>query len=146
MKRYPAILACALLGTIPATAQEPAPKGMSLATAAAKRFSQPVRVGSLLGRTVLQPLESRPVLGRVKAVVRRDNGAIDVVVNYGGVLGIGTRLIAVPVEAMALLGEDVEILDYKPSELQSLPTFDGTGIRRLACDDVIRVGLARPSH
>jgi hypothetical protein len=44
----------------------PPPPGMSLAASAAMRFPQPVRVGDLLGREVLQPVESQNVLGTVR--------------------------------------------------------------------------------
>jgi len=86
----------------------PPPPGMSLAESAAMRFPQPVRVGDLLGREVLRPVESQEVLGRVRRVVRDQNGQIMVVVDFGGFLGFGTRPIAVPVDAMVLLGQDIE--------------------------------------
>jgi hypothetical protein len=70
---------------------------------AAMRFPQPVRVGDLLGREVLRPVESQNVLDRVRRVVRDRNGQIMVVIDFGGVLGFGSRLIAVPVDAMVLL-------------------------------------------
>ena len=41
------------LGGGAALAQQPAPAGMSLAEAAARRFPQPVRVGDLIDRAVL---------------------------------------------------------------------------------------------
>ena len=49
----------------------PPPPGMSLAESAAMRFPQPVRVGDLLGRDVLRPVESQDVLGRVRELVTR---------------------------------------------------------------------------
>ncbi len=90
-----AILAVLMLGSGGALAQQPAPPGMRLATAAARRFPQPVRVGDLINRTVLQPLESRPVLGRVTQIVRSSDGVVKVVIDYGGLFGIGARPIAV---------------------------------------------------
>ena len=44
----------------------PPPPGMSLTESAAMRFPQPVRVGDLIGREVLRPVESQDVLGRVR--------------------------------------------------------------------------------
>ena len=129
-----------------AAAQAPKPAGMPFAEAASRRFPQPVRVGDLLGRAVLQPLESQPLLGRVGGVVRRPDGTVDVVLEFGGLLGIGRRPIAVPVDAMALLGADMEVLDLTPEQLRALPTFDGAGITPLGPDATIKVGLARPSH
>ena len=67
----------------------PPPSGMSLANSAAMRFPQPVRVGDLLHRDVLQPVESQDVLGRVRQVVRDGEGTIKVVIDFGGFLGFG---------------------------------------------------------
>ena len=113
---------------------------------ASRRFPQPVRVADLLHRAVLQAVESQTVLGHVRAIVRAADGTIEAVVDYGGVLGIGARPIAVPVNAIALLGQDVEIVDLKPEQLHAMPTFNGSGFTSLAEGDTIKVGLTRPSH
>ncbi len=117
----------------------------SLAEKAAERFPQPVPAGTLLRRTVLEPLESQPVLGHVAGVVRAGDGTIDVVVDYGGFLGFGARPIAVPIDAMTLLGEDMEIVDFTPAQLRTFPTFEGAGTP-LPPDQIVHVGLSRPSH
>ena len=124
----------------------PPPPGMSLAQSAAMRFPQPVRVGDLLHRDVLQPVESQVLLGTVAQVVRDGSGALDVVIDYGGFLGFATRPIAVPVDAMALLGQAMEVVAYTPAQLRLLPTFTPAGTTPLAPDAVITVGLAKPSH
>jgi PRC-barrel domain len=124
----------------------PPPPGMSLAESAATRFPQPVRVGDLLGRDVLRPVESQDVLGRVRRLVRDRNGQIMVVVGFGGFLGFGSRPIAVPVDAMVLLGQDMEIVAFTPEELRQFPTFSPSGATGLADDTIIKVGLAKPSH
>jgi hypothetical protein len=135
-----------LIASTAAHAQQAAPAGMSLAEAAARRFPQPVRVGDLLKRQVLRPVESQPVLGRVREVVKRTDGTIDVVVNFGGEFGFFARPIAVPVDAMVLVGQYMEIVDFTPDQLKQFRTFDGTGTMPLPPDSVIHVGLARPSH
>lgn len=124
----------------------PPPPGMSLAESAAMRFPQPVRVGDLLGRTVLRPVPSQDVLGRVREVVRDRDGRIMVVVDFGGFLGFGARLIAVPVDAMVLLGRDMEIVAFTAQQLRKFPTFSPSGTTKVAGDTVIKVGLAKPSH
>ncbi len=124
----------------------PPPAGMSLADSAAMRFPQPVRVGDLLGREVLRPVESQDVLGRVRRLVRDGNGQIMVVVEFGGFLGFGSRPIAVPVDAMVLLGQDMEIVAFTPEQLQQFPSFSPSGTTDLAGDTIIKVGLAKPSH
>jgi hypothetical protein len=140
------VLAALLLTAAEAAAQQPAPPGVDPAVFAARRFPQPVRVGDLINRTVVQPLESRQVLGRVTDVVRTGNGRQEIVMRYGGLFGVGGRSIAVPIEAMALLGYELEILDYTPRQLNAFPTFTNAGTERLASNAVIRMGLARPSH
>jgi hypothetical protein len=124
----------------------PPPSGMSLAESAAMRFPQPVRVGDLLGREVLRPVESQDVLGRVRGLVRDRDGRIMVVVDFGGFLGFGARPIAVPVDAMVLLGQDMEIVAFTPDQLRQFPTFSPAGTTDVADDTIIQVGLAKPSH
>jgi hypothetical protein len=124
----------------------PPPTGMSLAESTAMRFPQPVRVGDLLGRQVLRPVESQDVLGRVRRLVRDGNGQIMVVVDFGGFLGFGARPIAVPVDAMVLLGQDMEIVAFTPEQIRQIPTFSSTGTTDVPDDTIIKVGLAKPSH
>jgi hypothetical protein len=139
------VFALVCLQAIAASAQQPAPPGVDLATFAAKRFPQPVRVGDLIHRTVLQPNESRSVLGQVVLVIRLDDGSQAVVMKYGGFWGLGSRNIAVPLDAMVLLGTELEVLDLTPEQLRKLPTYAGAG-RMLGADETIRMGLAHPSH
>jgi len=124
----------------------PPPSGMSLAESTAMRFPQPVRVGDLLGREVLRPVESQDILGRVRGLVRDRDGRIMVVLDFGGFLGFGARPIAVPVDAMVLLGQDMEIVAFTPDQLRQFPTFSPSGTTDVADDTIIKVGLAKPSH
>jgi hypothetical protein len=124
----------------------PPPPGMSLKESAAMRFPQPVRVGDLIGREVLRPVERQDILGRVRRLVRDRDGRIMVVVDFGGFLGFGTRPIAVPVDAMVLLGQDMEIVAYTPEQLRQFPTFSPLGTTDVADNTIIEVGLAKPSH
>jgi hypothetical protein len=124
----------------------PPPLGMSLAESAAMRFPQPVRVGDLLGRDVLRPVESQDVLGHVRGLVRDSKGQILVIVDFGGFLGFGSRPIAVPVDAMVLLGHDMEVVAFTPGELARFPIFSPLGTTPIAGDALINVGLAKPSH
>jgi hypothetical protein len=124
----------------------PPPPGMSLTQSNAMRFPQPVRVGQLLGRVVLQPVESQNVLGHVRGVVRDGQGQVMVVIRFGGFLGFGSRLIAVPVDAMVLLGDAVEVAAFTPRQLRGFPTFTASGTTPVPTDTVVRIGLAKPSH
>jgi hypothetical protein len=143
---YRLIIVGCLIGATVSYAQALAPTPMSLAAAASRRFPQPVRVGDLLQRQVLQPLESQPTLGWVRTVVSLADGSLAVVVNYGGLYGLFSRPIAVPVDGMVLLGRYMEIVGYTPDQLQHFKTFDAAGTTALPPDSIIKVGLARPSH
>lgn len=123
----------------------PDPGAPALADSAARRFPQPVRVGDLIGRQVLEPTEAQHVLGRVQAITRRNDGSLDVIVRFGGILGFGGRPIAVPIDALALLGEYVTIIDFTPEQLKGFPTTPEAE-PVLAPADMIRVGLAKPFH
>ena len=115
------------------------------AAKAARRFPQPVRVGDLIGRGVLQPDARQAVLGRVAAIRRGEDGGIDLLMRVGGVLGIGTRLVEVPIEAVALLGEHVALLELTPAALGNLPAAPERR-QELRPDEIIRVALVRPFH
>jgi hypothetical protein len=69
-----------------------------------------------------------------------------VVVNFGGFLGFGSRPIAVPVDAMVLLGQDMEVVAFAPEQLRQFPTFSPAGTTPIEGDAFIKVGLAKPSH
>ena len=148
------LAACGLLAALSGTAHAqsatpggmPPPPGMSMAESAAMRFPQPVRVGNLIGRDVLRPVESQDVLGHVRQVVRDSSGQIMVVIDFGGFLGFGSRLIAVPVDAMVLLGQDMEVVAFTPRQLRKFPTFSASGTVAIPGDTIIKIGLAKPSH
>jgi hypothetical protein len=138
------LLLIGLLSTAGVQAQEAAPPGVDLATFAAKRFPQPVRVGDLIHRTVLEPVESRRILGHVDQVVRLDTGPA-IVMTFGGFLGLGSHKIAVPLDAMVLLGSELEVLDFTPQQLEHFAIYTGSGTA-LSADEIIQMGLAHPSH
>ena len=135
-----------LLGFVIAAAAMSAAQAETLADGAARRYPQPVRVGDLLHRQVLRPLESQPSIGRVRTVVMRPDGVVEIVIDYGGIFGFFTRPIAVPIEAIALLGQYLVMLGCTPEQLEALPSFAGAGAKPLAADTTIRVALAKPAH
>lgn len=144
-------LLCALLALPGAAwAQHTAPTAPAaapeLSERARQRYPQPVRAGDLLRRQLLQPIEAQPVLGRVAALRRSTDGTVLVVVDAGGLLGIGTRPVAVPLRAVALLGEHVALMDVTPGQFRALPTFDPAGTTPVPPGETLRVGLTRPFH
>jgi hypothetical protein len=135
-----------IVGLLIAAVAAHAAQAETLAEASARRFPQPVRVGDLLSRRVLWPLESQPSVGRVRAVVARADGMVEIVLDYGGAFGFFTRQIAVPVEAMALLGQYMVVFGRTPEQLNASPDFVAAGATPLAADARISVALAKPAH
>ena len=86
------------------------------------------------------------MLGHVLSVIRTTEGQVEIVIRYGGHFGWGGRPIAVPVDAMVLLGSELEILDYTPEQLDAFPNFEAAGTVPIANDEQIRMGLAHPTH
>jgi hypothetical protein len=124
----------------------PPPTGMSLEESNAMRFPQPVRTGDLLHRLIQQPVESQTILGRVHGVVRNSAGEVFIIMNIGGFYGYGGRLIAVPINAMVLLGDAMEVVAFTPAQLAAFPTFNPAGAVPVPDDAILDVGLAKPSH
>jgi hypothetical protein len=139
------LLAIGELCAAGAAAQQAAPPGVDKVSFAARRFPQPVRVADLLHRTVLEPVESRRILGHVDRVIRLDGGKEAIVMTFGGFLGFGEHRIAVPLEAMVLLGDELEVLDFTPQQLREFPAYSGMG-NVLDAEEIIHMGLAHPSH
>jgi hypothetical protein len=140
------VIAAPAMSQSPMPGGMPPPPGMSLEQSNAMRFPQPVRTGDLLHRLVQQPVESQNILGRVRAVVRSNAGEVFIVMNFGGFYGYGGRLIAVPIDAMVLLGPAMEVVAYSPEQLAAFPTFNPTGTVSVPDDAILQIGLAKPSH
>lgn len=107
----------------------------------AQRFPQPVRVGFLIGLPVID--DRSATLGRVSDVVRTPEGKLRLVMPYGGVFGFGARAVAIPIEAVAMLGAHVAAVDMPRAALELAPTWYGSGDQPLGRDEVIRVGLTK---
>lgn len=146
MIRYAALVLAVLAGGAVAQAGAGAFDRPVLAERAARRFPQPVRVGDLIGRQLLDHTEAQHVLGRVAAVWRRADGGLDLVIRRGGVLGVGASEVAVPADALALLGEYVVAVDVTPAQLDALPEAAGSDETKLGPEERIRMGLVRPAH
>jgi hypothetical protein len=131
----------------------PMPPAM-MESRAAQHFPQSVRVGDLVGRPLLQPLESQPILGHVTGVVRSAGSGVDVVVRLDGGpirpwlhwLGVGNRRVLVPVAGVALLGEFVALIGYTPEQLNALPDLTEGTAGAVDADEAIRVALVGPFH
>ncbi len=139
-------LALSWAALVCAVAAQPAAPPVPPSERASRRFPQPVRAGDLVGRTVLAAKEEQPILGRVAGIVRQSDGSTRLVIAESRWFGIGARPVAVPLDAVGLLGEYVALLDVTPEQLRASATFADPSAAAVPPDDIIRVGLAKPFH
>jgi hypothetical protein len=131
-----ALLALMMVGiAAPAQAQTPpAAAGQSTSAAAA---TNPVRVADLIDLPIVD--ESKATLGRVRAVVRNDDGKIQLLLPLGGLFGFGERLVPIPIESVAVAGAQVTVVDMPRDRFQKLPTWYGSHSEPLAATETIAI-------
>jgi hypothetical protein len=137
---------CASAGTAQSPSESPAaPKAPAAKQPtpeeqrAAQRFPQPVRVSDLVGRPVLD--ENSSIMGYVRAVVRTTEGKVQLLMPLGGLFGLGTRLVPIPVESVAMLGAQVAVVDMPPHRFNKTPTWYGSNSEPLAAAEIVHVGV-----
>ena len=106
-----------------------------------RRFPQPVRVGDLIGLPLLDWDDS--TLGYVRQVVRTPEGKIQLIVNQGRLFGWGGRLVQVPIEAVAILARQIDLLDISVEEFRAAPAWSAATTQPIPSDDTIRIALSR---
>ena len=106
-----------------------------------RRFPQPVRVGDLIGLPLLDWDDS--TLGYVRHVVRTPEGKIQLIVNQGRLFGWGGRLVQVPIEAVAILARQLDLLDISVEEFRAAPAWSAATTQPIPSDDMIRIALSR---
>ncbi len=126
---------------VPPTGMGPEKKPMTPPERMQARFPQPVRVGDLIGLPLLD--DSSCTLGRVREVVRTADDKIELIVSYGGLLGWGARLVAVPIEVVGIQGRELASLDMPRSEYVAAPTWRNASAQVLPDDAMIKIALAR---
>jgi hypothetical protein len=104
-----------------------------------RRYPQPVKVGDLIGLPVLDDYDR--TLGRIRSVVRTASGKVQLIVPYGGFLGWRARLVAVPIEVVAIAGRQLAALDMTRAEFDSAPAWSDPQSRVIPTTDVILVAL-----
>jgi hypothetical protein len=70
-------------------------------------------------------------------------GKIHLIIAHTGPLGWGGRLIAVPIEAVAIIGRQLASLDMQPEEYKSAATWEAAGAQVLPSEEKILVALTR---
>jgi len=106
-----------------------------------RRYPQPVKVGDLIGLRVLD--DDDRTLGRVQSVVRTAGGKINLIVPYGGFLGWRQRLVAVPIEVVAIAGRQLAALDMQRAEFDAAPAWSDPGSQPIPASEIIRIALYR---
>jgi hypothetical protein len=106
-----------------------------------RRFPQPVRVGDLIGLPLLDWDDS--TLGYVRHVVRTPEGKIQLIVNQGRLFGWGGRLVQVPIEAVAILARQLDLLDISVEEFRAAPAWSAATTQPIPSDDMIKIALSR---
>ncbi len=107
------------------------------------RYPQPVRVGDLIGRQVLEDVPQQRVLGRVAGVLRDAEGRVSILVDCCGILGIGIRRVSLSSDTMTLLGQFVVARGFDHQLLAVLPQASPKPDELLPAEAIIRVGLGR---
>ena len=105
------------------------------------RYPQPVHVSDIVGKPLIQT-DNSPV-GRIRHVVRTTDGKLRLIVPFGGFLGFGGRLVAVPVEAVGSIGTALVSLDMNPDEYASAAGWSPGDGAILPLDTPMRVAICR---
>lgn len=115
------------------------------------RYPQPVRVGHLVGLPVLDSGDS--TIGYVQKVVRTQDGKIQLIVPYrkhlgwareGSVFDWGARRpVAVPIEVVAILALQIDVLEMNRADFENAPTFAQENSKVIAPDETISIALNR---
>ena len=106
-----------------------------------RRWPQPVKVGFLIGLPVLDYDDS--TIGHVRKVVRGTDGKILLIVAYGRWLNWTKRLVAVPIETVAILARQINALEMTPDDFEKAPNWSDPGGQDIPSDTTIRIAITR---
>ena len=115
-----------------------------------RRYPQPVRVGDLIGLRVNDWNDS--IIGYVDRVIRTADGKIQLVVPYnswfgwiqnGGIMDGHRRLVAMPLEAVAIRGRQIDALEMLRADFDAAPTVAVGQSTAMPADDQILIAITR---
>ena len=109
------------------------------------RYPQPIKVGDLIGLPVLDYSDS--TIGYVRNVVRTPAGKIQLIVTQGGwPAGWSTwraRLVAVPIEAVAILARQLVALEMTREQFVTAPTWMESDGQSISPTSTIKIAITR---
>ncbi|MDY0884475.1 PRC-barrel domain-containing protein [Dongia soli] len=106
-----------------------------------RRFPQKVRVGDLIGLPLLD-YDDR-TMGRVTDVVRTAGGRIELISTCCGYFDLNRHQVAVPIETVAILARQIDVLDITREDFFGLERWNGNGDTKLGTDEMIRIAISR---
>lgn len=114
------------------------------------RFPQPAKVGDLIGLPLLD--KDDKTIGYVQHIAKTSNGKIEIVTQYGrwfgwlrypGFVDDFRRPVAIPIEAVVILGRQINVLEMDRNQIDSAPTWSAQKGTPLATNEFIKIGLGR---
>ena len=131
--------------TTPQDAQPSSDKMLTPEERMRRRYPQPVKVGLLIGLPMLDERDS--TYGYIRDVVRTAEGKILLLVPYRAWLGwgptdLGRKVVAVPIEAVAILARQVAALDFSRNDFAVAPAYSGDA-KPLSHDEMIQIAVYR---
>lgn len=120
----------------PAEKKEPTPEEKYRA-----RMPQEVEVARLIGLDVIDDEEQ--VLGSVRDIVRMDDGGLHVVFDYLSFFGYGGRLVPLPIEMVAVVGQRLAVMEVPIGVIAKTKTWYGLGGSSLGPEEKVAVALTK---
>ena len=106
-----------------------------------RRFPQKVRVGDLIGLPMLD-YDDR-TMGRITEVVRTTDGKIELISTCCGYFDWNRHQVAVPIETVAILARQIDVLDISRENFFKLASWSGGDNTPLGADETIRIAIGR---
>lgn len=128
----------------PTAGAEPPPAAAREPTVAEKyraRMPQAVEVARLIGLDVIDAEEN--AIGRVRDVVRMDDGGLHIVFDYLSFFGYGGRLVPLPIEAVAVVGQRLAVMEMPIGVIAKTKTWYGVGGASLGPGEKVAVALTK---
>jgi hypothetical protein len=106
-----------------------------------RRFPQKVRVSDLIGLPMLDYDDQ--TMGHVTEVVRTSDGKIQLISTCCGYFDWSRHQVAVPIETVAILGRQIDVLDISREEFFKLANWGGNDATQLGIEETIRIAVSR---